>query len=386
MTPAQDVASRMAGFVARLRENGFALGPRETEAALESLAGTSGIDAQASRLRLKCLLSGRREEWERFDALFEAYWYGRGRQRSGGTPAQGGKSGAGRRLWQRHLAGEPPRRSGMGQSSEGEDPAAPERPKGLPAASRRSLSARTDLREIADPQELAAMEALAFRLARSLRFRLSRRWRQYGHARLDLRRTMRRSLSRGGEPIELVRRSRPKRPVRLVLLLDVSGSMKPYAQVLLQFVKGLVGAASQTEAFVFHTHLVKVSDAMREADPIRAMTRLSLMTAGYGGGTRIACALRRFNEAYAQSCLNSRSAVLVISDGYDTEAPEALAQELRRMRRKAPRILWLNPLAGQQSVNERPAALSAALSLLDFHAPAGTLVDLLALEEELAKL
>mgnify|MGYP005846166331 CR=1 FL=1 len=387
MNVTSPLASRMSGFVAHLRLNGFALGPRETETALEILADAPDLDARLARQRLKCLLAGRYEEWQRFDAVFEAYWYRRGRERnSSDTPLAGGHGGAARRLWERRFGGNPPERTGEGRHVEGYDPAAPDRPEGRPAASRRSLTARTDLRSLADPGELAEMEMLARQIARSLRIRLSRRWRPRGRKRLDLRRTLRRSLGRGGEPIELVRRNRPARPVRLVILLDASGSMKPSIRVLLQFVKGLVGAAAETEAFLFHTRLVKVSDALRESDPIDAMTRLSLMSAGFGGGTRIAHALRSFSDAHAASCLSSRSAIIVISDGYDTDDPEALAIELARLRRKTRRLLWLNPLAEQQSRGKRAGALEAALSMLDFHGPAGTLADLAALEGELAKL
>lgn len=387
MKTAPTLTSRMSGFVAHLRLNGFALGPQETETALRILADAPDLDARKARQRLKCLLAGRHEEWRRFDALFEAYWFARGRERrASSSPAESGHSGAARRLWERRFADTPPERSGEGRHIAGDDPAAPERPEGRPAASKRSLTARTDLRSLADPEELAEMEALARQLARSLRLRLSRRWHSRGRRRLDLRRTLRLSLGRGGEPIELVRRNRRARPVRLVILLDVSGSMQPYIRVLLQFVKGLVGAAAETEAFLFHTRLVKVSDALRQTDPIGAMTRLSLMTAGFGGGTRIAHALRTFSEEHAAACLSSRSAVIVISDGYDTDDPEALTAELARLRRKTRRLIWLNPLADRQSRGERAGALDAALSMLDFHGPAGTLADLAALEHELARL
>jgi uncharacterized protein with von Willebrand factor type A (vWA) domain len=225
------------------------------------------------------------------------------------------------------------------------------------------------------------------RLAGAIRFNLSRRRIAARNGdRLDMRRIIRRSLSKGGEPIDLVRRRRPVRPVRLVLLLDVSGSMKQYSRFFLQFAKGLVGKWLEAEAFVFHTRLLKVSDAMREADPFRAMTRLSLMADGFGGGTRIGASLKTFNDTHAAQALNSRSVVIILSDGYDTDAPELLTAELKRLRKRARRIVWLNPLMGWRDYAPAARAMAAAMPLIDCFAPAGTLEELAAIETQLSRL
>ena len=124
-------------------------------------------------------------------------------------------------------------------------------------------------------------------------------------------------------------RTRPDRPVRIVLMLDVSGSMKPYSRFFLQFVKGLVAQWHDADAYLFHTRLVRVTDALRERDPLAAMTRLSLMAEGFGGGTRLGECLEVFNDRYAKRALNSRSVFLILSDGYDTGPPEMLARAAR---------------------------------------------------------
>ena len=293
--PGQAIAARMAGFIGHLRLNGFPLGPRETGDALEIVAHDEDLDPDLSRLRLKTALCGRHEDWERFDDLFEAYWFARGKERVRQQKARSGRteSTARPKIWDSILPPDDSADGAPGSSTASDDEAETEAATGRLIASRQTALARTDLRHIVDAAELAEAEALAMRLAGAIRFNLSRRRIAASNGdRLDMRRIIRRSLSKGGEPIDLVRRRRPVRPVRLVLLLDVSGSMKQYSRFFLQFAKGLVGKWLEAEAFVFHTRLLKVSDAMRESDPFRAMTRLSLMAEGFGGGTRIGASLK----------------------------------------------------------------------------------------------
>ena len=125
------------------------------------------------------------------------------------------------------------------------------------AATPRETLPKTDLRTLVSPEDIALAEQVVERLARAIRYRLSRRRvpSRHGDA-LDLRRTIRRNLSRGGEPLELLRRHRPDRPVNIVILLDVSGSMKAYSRYFLCFVRGLVGRWLRADAYLFHTRLV----------------------------------------------------------------------------------------------------------------------------------
>lgn len=390
VSPGQLISARMAGFIGHLRMNGFPLGPRETEGALDILAQDTEINPDLSRLRLKTALCGRHEDWERFDDLFEAFWFARGKERVRQQKARPGRleSTARPKIWDSILPPDDAAKAdatGARSISDGETDT--DAKTGRLVASRQTALARTDLRHIVDPAELAEAEALAMKLAAAIRFNLSRRRIAAPNGdQLDLRRIIRRSLSKGGEPFDLVRRRRPVRPVRLVLLLDVSGSMKQYSRFFLQFAKGLVGKWLEAEAFVFHTRLLKVSDAMRESDPFRAMTRLALMAEGFGGGTRIGASLRTFNDRHAAQALNSRSVVIILSDGYDTDEPELLAGELTRLRKRARRIVWLNPLIGWRDYAPAARAMAAALPLIDCFAPAGTLEELAQIETQLSRL
>ncbi|MCR9271936.1 MULTISPECIES: VWA domain-containing protein [Mameliella] len=106
----------------------------------------------------------------------------------------------------------------------------------------------------------------------------------------------------------------------------------------------LIGADLHGDAYLFHPRLMRITDALRDRDMLRAAGRLSLMVEGFGGGTVIGGALRTFNRGYAARALNGRTAVLILSDRYCTGPPEAVAEELARLRRRTRRIVWLTPL------------------------------------------
>ncbi|MEX5726793.1 uncharacterized protein Ga0609869_000146 [Rhodovulum iodosum] len=380
-------AERVAGFMAHLRMNGLRLGVQETATALEALATVDPTDAGEVRHALRAVCTGNADEAARFDDLFAAYWLNRGRERA--QPA-GGDS-APTRHQRTPFVTEALSASGQGKGTpdqpEGGEGAAEQQGEGRLVAARIAQLKRTDLREMVSPEDIAEAEATAERIARAIRDRRSRRWRADPHGRrLDLRRIARGAVATGGEPIRLYRRARPERPAHIVALLDVSGSMTVYARVFLAFLKGLVGADLKADAYLFHTRLVRITDALRDPDPLRAVNRLTLMAQGFGGGTKIGGALADFNRFYARARVGGRSVVIVLSDGYDTDPPDRLAAELARLKRRGCRIVWLNPLMGWQGYAPVARGMAAALPHLDHFAAAGTLDALAALEPELARL
>ena len=228
---------------------------------------------------------------------------------------------------------------------------------------------------------------MAARLASAMRDRRSRRKRAARRgSQLDMRRVLRASLAHGGVPLRLYPRQRPDRPVKIVALLDVSGSMSVYARVFLAFLKGLISHDLQTDAYLFHTALVRISDVLRDHDTFRAINRLSLMAQGFGGGTRIGSNLDRFNQQYAARSVTGRSVVIVLSDGYDTDPPERTAAALAKLKKRNCRIVWLNPLKGWRDYAPVAQGMAAALPFIDHFAAANTLDSLAALESQFARL
>ncbi len=382
------ITARVTGFVDHLRLNGFKVGPAETQAALKMIDQIGLLDLSRTRQSLKTLLAGRHEEWQRFDDHFEAYWFTRGRQRPAPGMAQTNRSGTKRSsLWSDHFADADQGASADQGIRAGEAGQSGRNSTGRIVASGQSNLKQTDLRHVADPHQIAEAERLAYRLAAAMRYRLSRRYKAArSGSKLDLRRTIRRNIQYGGEPLTLVHRARPDRPVRIVVLLDVSGSMKLYSRFFLQFVRGLVSQWIDTDAYLFHTKLVRVSDALREKDAIKAMTQLALMAEGFGGGTRLGESLKMFNDHHAKRALNSRTIFMILSDGYDTGAPEVMAVELARLKKRVRRIVWLNPVLGWRDYEPITKAMALALPLIDHFCAANTLESLAAIENDIARL
>jgi uncharacterized protein len=187
-------------------------------------------------------------------------------------------------------------------------------------------------------------------------------------------------------PLRLAFRRRREKPLRLIAILDVSGSMSPYSTFFVRFLRAILDKFHDADAFVFHTRLVHIEDALRERTTERAIERLALMAQGWSGGTRIGESLATFNRSYAASVLNRRSVVIIVSDGYDTGPPEQLAAELATLRRRARRLVWLNPMLGWQDYEPVARGMAAALPHVDLFAPAHNLESLAELEPYLAAL
>ncbi|MBB6180546.1 vWA domain-containing protein [Pseudorhizobium flavum] len=383
----QTVPERMAGFMAHLRLNGLNAGMPEGEMALAALHAIDATDRDEVRLALKSVCARGADGFRAFDELFDAYWLADGRRRE--RPGR-----------ERQFERRPPRQTSNiremiesrasggvpdvpDNGSEGESEAGGT---GRLLASRIEAVRRADLRGLVTPDELAEAEAVARQIARALRDRRSRRRKAARRgAMLDLRRIARRSVAHGGDPVELLRRRRPDRPVNIVAICDVSGSMSVYARIFLAFLQGLVSVDSRTDAFLLHTRLVRISDALRDNDTLRAVERLSLMANGFGGGTRIGANLKQFNDQYARGMVTGRTVVVILSDGYDTDPADQIGTELARLRRRGCKIVWLNPLKGWGGYEPVARGMAAALPHLDLFAAANTLDALAALEPHLRK-
>ena len=377
-------ADRLAGFMAHLRMNGFKIGVQETGAALSALSAVNAWDETEARIALKAVCTGCVQDFERFDELFAAYWQNLGHERGGTARAKETDE----RRWSSQHQDQTGRGFGRAEQPDGDsDGEAEQDGEGRLTGSRMRNLMRVDLREMVSSADISQAEAVAERLARAIRDRRSRRHRADRHGpRLDLRRIIRASLSSGGEPIRLYHRARPDRPSKLVAILDVSGSMVVYARVFLAFVKGLMTVDGQTDAYLFHTRLVRITDALRDRDALRAVNRLSLLAQGFGGGTKIGGNLATFNKAYAKRLVGGRSVVMILSDGFDTDPPQVLGAALADLKKRGCRVIWLNPLKGWQGYAPVAAGMAAALPYLDMFAAANTLDSLAALEPELARL
>jgi len=384
------ISSKLAAFLKTLRDSGFPVGLAEGQDAAELMAAGYAARPDLLRSAFKHLFSARKSDWEKFDGLFDAFWLGkRVRSRSltvGSTRTANNPS----------LKNLPNNRS---ESHAGGDRAMDQIPSTdgadidrtgegrMEGASRAENLAEIDFRKMADTDQVEQAHQAAARLARAMRTRLTRRdlARRRGY-RIDLRRTIHSNISHGGVPISLVNRQRKAKPLRLVMLLDASGSMSMYTGVFLRFIHGVLDQFREAEAFLFHTRLAHVSDAMKEKDAARALDRLSIMAQGAGGGTRIGESLQTFNRWHAARVIHSRTCVMIVSDGYETGDAVLLGREMAALGRRCRRIVWLNPMMAWPGYTPEARGIKAALPHVDLYAPANTLKSLAALEPYLAKL
>lgn len=359
--PAAQAAQRLTGFPGFLRANGFGIAGGDALQALRAAECAGVLHRDVLRWSLKALLCRRGEEWRRFDELFDAWFLPANRwQRPERRACDDGRQGD---SW--------PVPGAQGGQGDDED-VRPRR-----AASRQEVLSSADFSSLTEREHALEIEALMRRFARQLRWiRLRRDTRARRGRRLDLAGTIRRSVASGGTPIRLLwRRPRSER-LRLVLLIDVSRSMVLYSFFYLRLARALAQELDDVHSFLFHTHLTEVSQALHDADPWRAQERLQLLAQGWAGGTRIGESLAQFNREHAARLVHGRTAVLVLSDGFDTGDPQRLSAELGQLRRRARRIVWINPLARQAGYEPTCHGMQAALPHLDLLAPGGDLASL----------
>ena len=238
--------------------------------------------------------------------------------------------------------------------------------------------AALDEHELADARRFLAEMRWAVTRRRSLRSRPARSGR-----RLDLRRSVRRSLRHGGELLELAYRGPKLKRRQLVLLCDISGSMDRYSRLLLHFLYSVEASAQRVEVFVFGTRLTRVTRALQSRDPDAAIAAVASHVQDWSGGTRIGDSLRTFNRRWARRVLGQGAIVLIISDGWDRGDPEVLAAEMERLQRSSYRLLWLNPLLGSPGYRPLTQGIQAALPFVDDFLPVHNLASLDALAHAL---
>jgi len=367
-------------FATLLRRQSLPITPRQAIDAARGLEHLDLADRQEVYLGLRALLVTRPEEVAIFDRCFEAFW----RRRTEADAVAEALAGP-------TLPGdspEPPIDSqgarkerleleGWGEEDDAEDGG---EPLGVPVASETEALVARDFSTFSADQ-LDELLRLTVQIARRLARRVSRRRRPVRRrGRLDLRRTLRANLTRA-EIIELRYRQRKRRKVRLVLLCDVSGSMDLYSRFLLQFLFALQHVFARVETFTFSVHLTRVTDYLRARSYREVLRRLQSVR-DWSGGTRIGESLAEFNRHWPH-LVDRRTIVILLSDGWDTGDPEVLATELLRIKRRAGRVIWLNPLLGNPSYQPLTRGMAAALPLVDHFAAAHNLAALRELADRL---
>jgi uncharacterized protein len=350
------------------RANGLPVGVRETLDCLKAARAVGLTDREILKLALRAVLCSSKNDWDMFDGLFDRFWQ-EGRAASSEEPKQPTDD------W-----GRPQSATVELIGAAGEVRAADDRGKAVSGATALERLRRIDFSQV-PRNDMPELERISQRLLRQMSLRLSRRLTTMSpRGPVNMRRTIRRSISRGGEPVYLSRKGRRRQRARLLILLDVSGSMNAYSLFLLRFAYALQKHFRRVNTFVFSTHLIDMTAMLRARDLPEALQALSQEPSGWSGGTKIGESLRDFNHRYGRRLLSPDRLVMILSDGWDTGEPEVVARELSVMRRRSRQLIWLNPLLGMEGYEPLTRGMAAALPYIDVFAAAHNLESLLKLE------
>ncbi|MBU6328591.1 MAG: VWA domain-containing protein [Acidobacteria bacterium] len=302
-------------------------------------------------------------EIDRYDEVFVAWWLGRAAPMSMVTIERQEVLGVDDDAEDDHEDGDEGDDEG-GDGSDAEDTAADEVTRSLRHSDLDLLRSR-DFAEL-DDSERAELAALLSDLRLMGSLRRSRRRRPVRHGgRPDQRRTIRASMRTGGEPIRRHSSAPSRRPRRVVLLADISGSMELYSRVLMQFAHAAVVAGSDVETFAIGTRLTRLTRELTTHDPDVALARVADAVPDWSGGTRLGAALARFNDDWGVRGMARGAVVVILSDGWDRGEPSELAEQMQRLARVAHRIVWVNPLKASAGYEPTARGMAAALPFVD---------------------
>jgi len=360
-------------FARFARNHGMNIGIQETKDALE--AADSGLlhSRMLFKNGLKCIFCTSPEEARQFEKLFVLFWD------TNPVDLEGRKN-------ETRVQGSVNKKAnaslvmlGIGDTEPGTEEAS-----NVSGANTEERLKKTDLSLLSE-MDARLLEDIARRLFSQMATRMRQRMKSHRRqGQVNLRRTIRRSIATGGEPIELFRRLRTPRKQRLIVLLDVSGSMDKYSFFLLRFICALKEHFRQLEAFVFSTSLKRITRTLDFRQIDNVLQNISALADNWSSGTRIGECLAEFSEKYGKRMLNGSPVVLILSDGLDTGDTTLLGAELRRIQRRAKRVIWLNPLKGSRDYEPLARGMQAALPSIDDFRSAHNVESLLELENLLS--
>jgi uncharacterized protein with von Willebrand factor type A (vWA) domain len=384
--PATAPSERLAGFASLLREHGLTVGVAEQQAMLQAALHFGPLQEKPILAAWRAIACHSHREWQLWPDVYERFWHPEklrgGVKVSGQTrPSRNLRQSVQALHDQMDAAQKPNTQAGDQQTAPqtaGDIPSVglDEHDAGTPRA--QGGASRTEALHQRDgqmwlPQELSALQQLARQITAKLQPRPTRRWRVAPRGqRLDLRQTLRRSVGWGGELMQPAWKVKRLEPPRLFILADVSRSMESHAALFLRVARAFALQAD-ARVFVFHTRLAEVTSYMQRDTPA-IQEKVNAVTAGFGGGTRIAASLQDFARHHARAQLNRGSRVWVFSDGFDTDEPELLNASLQEVRARGARITWFHPTRQVPAA----AAVQKARRCIERFVPFASLADLIA--------
>ncbi len=233
-------------------------------------------------------------------------------------------------------------------------------------------------------EQSVELDRISEKLVREMSWRIKRRRKKSKRGVINISETIRKNIQKGGNILNLVKKDKKKDKFRLLILLDVSGSMDKYSFYLLKFMLALRSHFKQVEVFTFSTRLMRITDYLSQKDMSLALALVSTNARHWSGGTKIGESLQKFNDDYAKRYLNGKTMTLVLSDGLDTGEPEVLDEAIKKIKLKSKKLIWLNPLKGMKGYEPIQQGMKTALPSISHFGSAHNFSSLLELEHILS--
>lgn len=378
-TAGRRLVGRLARFGRMLRAGGVEVGPGRLQDAVLALTAIDIGSREQAYWALRCTLLSRHGDIEAFDAAFARFFDGNvadGEPSPAAPPEQPGgderpPEAASETRWAQRPEHE----------TEGDD-------EGDEMGAGMRWSAVERLRDLDfaeyTEEELRRARRLVGRIAAVAPVRRSRRLRTAGEGMsLDKRRTLQGAMRTDGYPVVCLYQRPRLVPRKLVFVVDVSGSMEPYARAMMMFLQAAVRVGRRVEAFTFGTRLTRVTRELGGRNPDRALKAASRLVRDWAGGTRIGANLKTLNDSCGRLGMIRGAVVVIVSDGWERGDIPALEHEMRRLRRTAQTVVWVNPLAGEPDYQPLAQGMAAALPYVDRFLPGHNLRSLETLAEVL---
>ena len=367
-TDHEGIEKSIIGFCTYCRHHKLGIGINHTKEALQAAKSGFIQDTTTFKFALRALFCTCQEEQPTFERLFDIYWR---KKRHEHQPRTNQKN---RSKMTRRSRGSIVM-MGFGNTSDQKEQEA----KNVTGANKMEALRKTDFSKISS-LDTKLLDELARKLLQQMNVRLKRRLQVSKKGQIDIRRTIRRNLGSGDDLFKLLKRNRKLDKYRLIVLLDVSGSMDKYSFFLLKFIWSLKTNFKNIEAFIFSTKIIRITNYLDKSNLETTLNLLSENTDNWSSGTKIGACLLEFNELYAKRILNGKSMTIILSDGLDTGDTDQLAEQLQKIRMRTNRLVWLNPLKGMEGYEPIQKGMKAALPEVDTFRSAHNLDSLLELE------
>ena len=360
-------SSAIIGFSKFLRGQGFLVGYDATMEGMKAVQLGAINDKDLLKKALRPIYCGSHEDRIEFDRLFNAFWKLQILKFKNKT------------VYHNQHRTNPVASVvmlGFGDGSSEED----EEAKNTSGGNKEERLRSTDFSKVSDIDS-DELDELAMKLWKEMSLRVKKKQRfSRRKGTIDIRKSIRSNAGNGFELINLIRNNKKPQKHKLILILDVSGSMDKYSFYLLRFMWCLKNHFKAIECFIFSTRILRITELLDKKDLNFSLDMLKSNVKVWGSGTKIGECLKVYNQQFAKQCMQSKNICLVLSDGLDTGSPDLLVEEINKIKRKTSKLVWLNPLKGMEGFEPTQKSMSAVLGDIDVFRASNNLNSLLELE------